>query len=55
MGKAPGVSVHKDPVCGMEVPEDAAVANEVVDGTIYHFCSKGCHARFRKDPTRYAG
>lgn len=55
MSKTPGLSVHNDPVCGMDVAEDEAVANEVVDGTIYHFCSTGCHERFRRDPKRFAG
>jgi len=45
----------KDPVCGMNVdPEKAAGSLEFGDET-YHFCSKGCLAKFQSEPTKYVG
>jgi len=43
-----------DVVCGMRVR--AADAAAIVDhnGTRYAFCSDGCVATFRRNPTRYA-
>ncbi|HEX9891650.1 MAG TPA: HAD-IC family P-type ATPase, partial [Actinomycetota bacterium] len=51
--EAPATAI--DPVCGMEV--DPATAADAVEhqGTTYHFCSKGCAERFRKDPQAYLG
>ncbi len=42
-----------DPVCGMKF--DPATAKHSVDhgGTIYHFCSAGCRAKFSADPDSY--
>ncbi len=42
-----------DPVCGMKIlPEKAAGAADH-NGTTYHFCGKGCLAKFQADPGRY--
>jgi P-type Cu+ transporter len=42
-----------DPVCGMEVqPEDAVAAWEHA-GTTHYFCSIGCMDRFRQDPAGF--
>lgn len=43
-----------DPVCGMQIDPANAVASEEYDGQTFYFCSAGCHAGFRKDPSRYA-
>jgi len=42
-----------DPVCGMTVDEKKAAAKAVHRGVSYHFCSKGCHAKFVADPGKY--
>ncbi len=44
----------KDPICGMEVEAETAAATYEYDGRSYAFCSQGCLAKFRADPTRYA-
>ena len=38
-----------DPVCGMMVDPDRAAGHMEYKGTIYHFCSKGCAAKFTAD------
>ena len=43
----------KDPVCGMEVEEEKAVATSEYKGMTYYFCSKGCKVAFDKDPEKY--
>ena len=43
----------KDPVCGMNVVPERAAGSHTHDGTTYYFCSKGCLARFQKDPEHY--
>jgi P-type Cu+ transporter len=43
----------RDPVCGMTVDPLQAAASEVYQGQTYHFCSKGCAAKFRADPESY--
>lgn len=47
------VSVTRDPVCGMIV--DPTVENPQFDHDQhrYHFCSKGCHGKFKADPESY--
>jgi membrane fusion protein, copper/silver efflux system len=50
-------SVHKDPVCGMEVEEGASnPAGRVIEyrGKKYYFCSDTCKQEFEKNPERYA-
>ncbi|BDC52437.1 copper-translocating P-type ATPase [Bryobacterales bacterium F-183] len=37
----------------MKVSPDKAAARFEYDGDVYHFCSLGCYARFRKEPLRY--
>jgi len=47
-----GPAKHKDPVCGMTViPEQAA--GQVHEGKTFYFCSKGCAAKFEKEPQKY--
>ena len=43
----------KDPVCGMNVVPERAAGSHTHDGTTYYFCSRGCLARFQKDPEHY--
>jgi Cu+-exporting ATPase len=43
-----------DPVCGMRIDTDDAVAIAEHDGTTYYFCSQACHDEFMADPDRYA-
>ncbi|HET9844271.1 MAG TPA: heavy metal translocating P-type ATPase [Nitrospira sp.] len=42
-----------DPVCGMTVHPESAAGSYVHEGKRYYFCSPGCLARFREDPTHY--
>lgn len=42
-----------DPVCGMQIRPQDAVAREEHDGHTFYFCSAGCHDTFLKDPHRY--
>ena len=39
-----------DPVCGMEVDEQTAVATSEYKGETYYFCAPGCKVAFDKDP-----
>ncbi|HUX91069.1 MAG TPA: YHS domain-containing protein [Gallionellaceae bacterium] len=41
-----------DPVCGMEVAEDAPL-HYSFEGITYHFCSENCLHKFRDDPHQY--
>lgn len=43
----------KDPVCGMMVRPEDAMATEEHGGRTFHFCSKACHDTFVDDPHRY--
>lgn len=43
----------KDPVCGMEIRREDAVATEEHEGRTFHFCSQGCHDTFVADPHSY--
>jgi len=50
-------SVHKDPVCGMDVEESAVIpAGGMIEyrGKKYYFCSDACKQEFEKDPQRYS-
>lgn len=44
---------EKDPVCGMKIRPEDAVATEVHEGRTFYFCSKTCHDAFVNDPHRY--
>ncbi len=44
----------KDPVCGMEISEDSAAAQETYQGATWHFCSESCHGKFQANPAQYA-
>lgn len=43
-----------DPVCGMTIDADQAVAKVEHAGKTYHFCSEACHKRFVAEPGKYA-
>lgn len=43
----------KDPVCGMVIRREDAVATEEHDGRTFYFCSDACHEKFVNDPHRY--
>ncbi|HLF78859.1 MAG TPA: YHS domain-containing protein [Dehalococcoidia bacterium] len=44
----------KDPVCGMQIDSNTAVASEEHEGKKYYFCSRSCHERFTANPKQYA-
>jgi YHS domain-containing protein len=44
----------KDPVCGMQVDEQMAVATTVYQGKTYYFCSNACRQTFERTPEKYA-
>jgi Cu+-exporting ATPase len=52
MKEPPGTPSFRDPVCGMQVRENAPHRHEHA-GRTYRFCSAGCLAKFRADPARY--
>ena len=43
----------RDPVCGMAVDPERSAGSVAHEGQTYHFCSKGCAAKFQADPNRY--
>ena len=45
----------KDPVCGMTIEPDDAVATVEYEGKTYYFCSQECKEAFEEDPESYAG
>ncbi len=44
-----------DPVCNMTVESEKAAAQSEYEGTIYYFCSEGCHKKFEDHPKNYIG
>lgn len=47
---------QRDPVCGMNVRLDAAIADGLLtehDGHTYYFCRAGCLEEFTVDPDRF--
>jgi P-type Cu+ transporter len=45
--------VHRDPVCGMTVDASKAAASIEHEGTLYHFCCKGCAEKFNDEPRKF--
>lgn len=43
-----------DPVCGMEVDEQASSIQATHGGKTFHFCSQECKERFQSNPEQYA-
>jgi Cu+-exporting ATPase len=44
-----------DPVCGMRIDPDDAVATVEHEGRTYYFCSEACRDAFVADPASYTG
>jgi len=44
----------RDPVCGMDLDVENAIASCKYEGRMYAFCSPKCRRAFEKDPVRYA-
>jgi len=42
-----------DPVCDMEVDEQAPAATSEYNGKTYYFCAPGCKRAFDADPEKY--
>jgi Cu+-exporting ATPase len=47
-------AVMRDPVCGMQVDENAPFRSEYRNQT-YFFCTEGCKREFDAEPERYSG
>ncbi len=43
-----------DPVCGMTLPVEKAVAKLEHHGRTYYFCAEACRKQFEAEPERYA-
>ena len=48
------MAVVVDPVCGMRIDPDDAVATVEYEGRIYYFCSEACRDGFLANPAAYA-
>jgi Cu+-exporting ATPase len=54
--KPPSVAakkLDKDPVCGMSVDPATAASTVEHERKLYHFCSRNCAEKFRRDPEKY--
>ncbi len=45
--------LDRDPVCGMSVDPASAASTVEHEHKLYHFCSRGCADKFRRDPEKY--
>lgn len=45
--------IIRDPVCGMPIEADRAVASERLGEVTYYFCDARCHRLFQRDPEQY--
>jgi adenylate cyclase len=52
--KGDAAAMVTDPVCGMRIDSNDAVATAERDGTTYYFCSEACADAFLADPASYA-
>lgn len=43
-----------DPVCGMQVQDEAGALKTEYAGETYLFCSEDCRSTFEQDPQRFA-
>ena len=48
------MAIVTDPVCGMRIDPDDAVAEAEHEGETYYFCSETCRDAFAADPASYA-
>ncbi len=44
-----------DPVCGMDVEDEAHAPKSIYKGRTYYFCCDGCKEEFDAHPEDYAG
>src|ERR1041385_8439525 len=44
----------RDPVCGMTIDSEKAIAHARFGGETYYFCSTECHRAFEADPARFS-
>ena len=51
--KATMADKTKDPVCGMQVDKEKAVAKSNYQGKEYCFCAEGCKRKFDTNPEAY--
>jgi Cu+-exporting ATPase len=49
------MTMATDPVCGMRVDTEDAIASAEYDGETYYFCSEACHEAFVADPDAFVG
>ena len=45
----------RDPVCGMDIGVEQAIASVVADGRRFYVCCPRCHAALLDTPHRYVG
>ncbi len=43
----------KDPVCGMTIKKNTAIAACKYRGKVFYFCAQSCKERFVADPRKY--
>ena len=48
------MAMATDPVCGMRIDNDDAVATAEYEGKTYYFCSQACHDAFANDPASFS-
>jgi YHS domain-containing protein len=48
-----GVTMAKDPICGMNVTESEAAASLIHNGRTFYFCAQSCYEAFKKAPDKY--
>jgi len=48
------MAMTTDPVCGMRIDTEDAVASIEHEGTTYYFCAQACYDAFVADPAAYA-
>jgi Cu+-exporting ATPase len=49
----PATATVIDPVCGMTIDPATAAGSATYDDTTYHFCNRGCQAKFDAAPALY--
>lgn len=47
------ITLHHDPVCGMDIEEQDAAGTLEYKGTRYYFCSESCFEKFKARPEHY--
>ena len=47
-------TLHRDPVCGVDVNPETAKAKQEHAGKTFYFCSSGCARSFAQQPEKYA-